>query len=421
MRIQEAAFRLADLTWIHNIRKNSEHGRRAANGSNTSDGMLLDFKRDSQLAAVALTLAAATALIYRPRALLLVLLSPVFVLVVVLSPLAAHVVLSYLAAARDVPSKHGSDPLVPLLSIATPSGLEAIRIRRQWRASTSTSNAKPHGLLAPGSQKVSAALDRLIAIILDNYLNSWYKIVISPSDTSFPDAVERTIRDVLVEIREKLVKVDWASLGVTTLLPKITEHLELFTEAQQTLLSKGAGPDTAAQGGSSEAQSRKKQSSPSAVPAGEELDLLLSEKYAALLDGKGLHPAVSGASFNSRPSEEKHLRFLVERILEKVMPRREADSKAVNVMTMEIVACAVIRPIIEAISDPDLWNRMLDEKAGAAIREQCVQLTTYALFACDLMVVADAWSTSSEQHWMPTQTSQARLPGRSPVEVRPSL
>lgn len=329
--------------------------------------MLVDFKRDSQLAAIALSLAVATGLFYHPRSLLALLLLPVFLLSLLLSPLVVHLVLSYLAAARGVPSKHGSDPLVPLLSIATPSGLEAARIRKQWQASKSHQRFQ----LAPNSLKVSAALDRLIDIILDNYLNSWYKIVISPSDTSFPDAVNRTIRDVLVEIRERLAEVDWASLGVTTLVPKITSHLELFTEAQQTLLSatNGAG-NAAGQGGFPEGQGRNKQKSPSAVPAGEELDLLLSEKYAALLDGKGLHPAVSGASFNSRPSEEKHLRFLVERILAVVMPKREADSKAVNVMTMEIVACAVIRPIIEAISDPDLWNRMLDEKAGAAIREQ---------------------------------------------------
>ena len=218
--------------------------------------MLVDFKRDSQLAAIALSLAVATGLFYHPRSFLVLLLLPVFVLVLLLSPLAVHFGLSYLAAARDVPSKHGSDPLVPLLSIATPSGLEAARIRKQWQAS------KPHqrSQLAPNSLRVSAALDRLITIILDNYLNSWYKIVISPSDPSFPDAVDRTIRDVLVEIREKLAEIDWASLGVTTVVPKITAHLELFTEAQQTLLSatNGAG-NAAGQGGFREGQGRNKQ------------------------------------------------------------------------------------------------------------------------------------------------------------------
>ena len=350
-------------------------------------------------------------LIYQPGKLVKLLLLPIAVLLILLLTVSFHLFLSYcsaLAVARSLTARtkrdrvategntdRDTDAAVPLLSIATPSGLEAIWMKRQWvRADTSFRAAPLH----PGSATVSTALDRLIAIVLENYLCSWYRTSISPSDPAFPNAVERTIREVLADIRERLVLVDWARLGVSTLLPKITAHLQLFAEAQQSMTdapattttkpsasgvthaAHNAGPDKAGHppappgtASQAQAQQRKKKQSPIAAPASEELDLLLAEKYASLLaTGGNLHPAVSVSSFNSRPSEEKHLRAVIDKILAVVMPPREGNSRAVNVVAMEIVACAVIRPIIEAVTDPDIWNKLLDEKAGAALREQWV-------------------------------------------------
>lgn len=241
-----------------------------------------------------------------------------------------------------------------------------MRVRKRWSNSADAFRQPLH----PSSQAVSAALDELISVILDNHLLSWYTVSISPSDRSFPNAVERTIREVLLSIRGRLTEVDWAQLGVSTLVPKITHHLEMFQEAQQTLLESSATSASQQPGADPANKDRKKKQASGAQVASEELDLLLSNKYAELAGAAGLHPAVSGASFNSRPSEEKHLRKLIARILQLVMPERERRSSAVTVVTMEVVACAILRPVIEAVADPDLWNRMLDEKAGNAIRER---------------------------------------------------
>ncbi|KAK9900670.1 hypothetical protein P389DRAFT_157250 [Cystobasidium minutum MCA 4210] len=315
-------------------------------------------------------LAAAVAL--SPHRLVTLLLSPLFVVGVLVTALVIQVALAYCAdhiaasrRSRANNSKNRYDPIVPLLSIATPAGLEAIKTKRAW-AKSNTSFRQP---LHPTSATASAALDELIATILDNHLLSWYTVSISPSDPSFPNAVEKTIRDVLVGIRGRVADVDWAKLGVSTILPKITTHLDLFLEAQQSLME-SSDPNVKSKSGDHGHKSRGKKQSPGATVASEELDLLLANKYAELAGQKGLHPAVSGASFNSRPSEEKHLRSLVLRILKLVMPAREAASSAVMTMAMEIVACAIIRPVIEVLSDPDLWNKMIDDKAGAIIREQ---------------------------------------------------
>lgn len=317
----------------------------------------------------------AAAIAYRPQRLATLLLIPLFVLGTLITSLLVHVALAYYAdriTARQnqrsrnnskTPSRH--DPIVPLLSIATPAGLEAIKIKRAW-VKSNTSFRQP---LHPTSAKASAALDDLIATILDNHLLSWYTISISPSDPSFPNAVEKTIREVLAGVRGYVSEVDWAKLGVSTLLPRITTHLDLFLEAQQSLME-SSDPNVKGKSSEPNHRARGKKQSPGATVASEELDLLLANKYAELAGERGLHPAVSGASFNSRPSEEKHLRSLVLRILKLVIPAREAASSAVMTMAMEIVACAIIRPVVEALSDPDLWNKMIDEKAGAIIREQ---------------------------------------------------
>lgn len=313
----------------------------------------------------------ATIIAYQPKRIVTLLWIPLFLAGFLITTLLAHVALAYFADRAVVNSKRTDikrslyEPVVPLLSIATPAGLEAIKVKKAWiREDTSFRRS-----LHPTSSKASVALDNLIATVLNNHLLSWYNIAISPSDPSFPNAVERAIREVLEQARDYLTQVDWSKLGVSTLLPRITTHLELFLEAQQSLLESSTSQlDAGSREPSHKDRSKKK--SPGAAVASEELDLLLANKYAELAEGRGLHPAVSGASFNSRPSEEKHLRKVVLRILKLLMPAKEAASPAVMTMTMELVACAIIRPVVEALSDPDLWNRMIDEKAGAIIREQ---------------------------------------------------
>lgn len=320
---------------------------------------------------------AAVGLAYQPSKLLTLLYIPLYTALALLVTLLANLAWSYLAARRSAQyfaqcttSDHPESlsAVVPLLTTATAAGIEAIKVKRTWTREN-TSFREP---LLPSSPAVSAALDRLIAVILDNHLLSWYTGAISPSDPSFPNAVEKVIREVLADVRGRLTRVDWAALAVSTLLPKITSHLELFQEAQQTLTESSARTPHHEHQPATDPRNkeRRKKQSPGATVASEEMDLLLSNKYAELAGEGGLHPAVSGAGFNSRPSEEKHLRGLVTRILEQVMPETERSSSAVSVMAMEVIACAVIRPIIEALADPDVWNRLIDDKAGAIIREQ---------------------------------------------------
>ena len=64
------------------------------------------------------------------------------------------------------------------------------------------------------------------------------------------------------------------------------------------------------------------------------------------------------------------------------MPEREVDSLAVRIIAREIVACAVILPIIELVSDPDFWNRMIDEKVRLSVLFCFIGAQRAELFDC---------------------------------------
>ena len=75
-----------------------------------------------------------------------------------------------------------------------------------------------------------------------------------------------------------------------------------------------------------------------------------------------LHPAVENLSSTfTRQTEEAHLKKLVHRILPLVLPEKEAKSKAIKITIREILACAVLFPVVEMLSDPDFWNTTIDE------------------------------------------------------------
>ncbi|CDO73019.1 hypothetical protein BN946_scf185007.g73 [Trametes cinnabarina] len=162
------------------------------------------------------------------------------------------------------------------------------------------------------------------------------------------------VRDfVLVCSMDRLLaratSLDLSALLVNRILPKVTAHIEQFRQSEVAL--RGAGLE------------RK-------LTQSEELDILLASRYAAKGGGK-LHPAVDNLSSTfTRQTEENHLRGLVDKALPHILPEKEARSRAVKIVVREIVACSVLYPVMEMLADPDFWNRMIDQVAGAAIRQQ---------------------------------------------------
>jgi len=196
--------------------------------------------------------------------------------------------------------------------------------------------------LIPNYPSVSASLNDILIMIVRDFVLTWYKDI--SSSPSFPTAMSSTIHSSIDQVLSRANNIDLANLIVKKIMPRITTHIEQFRQSEIAL--RGAALER-----------RLTQS--------EELDILLAGKYASMGSGK-LHPAVENLSSTfTRQTEEAHLKKLVHGILPLVLPEREARSKTVKIAVRETLACAVLFPVVEMLSDPDFWNKTVDEVVNA--------------------------------------------------------
>ncbi|QRV97765.1 sorting nexin-12 [Ceratobasidium sp. AG-Ba] len=225
------------------------------------------------------------------------------------------------------------------LTFATPAAWQANLTRIQW----STQEDLPP--IKQCSPDTSALAHEILNLIVRDFVLAWYsKLSDSPA---FPNALRRTINETLQNVITRAIQLDLPTLVVRRVLPKITAHVEKFRQSEESL--RGA------------ALERR-------VSDSDELDILLASRYI----GKGkLHPAVANlSSLATRPTEDLYLRNLFDKVLPLVLPPADAQSRSVCIVAREILGCAILRPIIDMMSDPDFWNQAIDKVASAAIREQ---------------------------------------------------
>jgi len=233
---------------------------------------------------------------------------------------------------------------VPPLIFTSPAAWSVTQTRAAWEANLSAASPSQW----PGAtEALSNQLNSLLALISRDFVQSWYSRI--SNSPAFPAAVDSTIQSALIAVATRAGAVDWSTVLVNRLLPLITDHFSAFRTAELAL----RGQDLK-------------------IPLTEsaELDLFLAKRYAAESSRGKLHPAVDVASPNSRPAEETWLSNLFGVVVPLILPEKEGESAAVRIMVREIVACAVMVPVVETLSDPDFYNRIIDDKAGAAIRDQ---------------------------------------------------
>jgi len=187
--------------------------------------------------------------------------------------------------------------------------------------------------LYPASFMISDSIDVLIGLILRDFVKSWYGSI-SKSPT-FVNEVDNAIRAAMGEIRERILAVDMVETVVSRMIPLITDHLRASYEAERVVRGRKLSRN---------------------ITDSEELDLAIAAKYK---EGR-LHPAASLAYSNTKPIQQQHLRSIVTRLLPKIMPANMSTSPAVNVLIKELVACAVLSPVMQMLADPDTWNQLME-------------------------------------------------------------
>ncbi|KAF8899065.1 PhoX domain-containing protein [Infundibulicybe gibba] len=273
----------------------------------------------------------------------LLLISPVLLLIIAATFLLLNIFFGHTLDTRypTPPSQlaHAASPF----AFSSPAAWQATLTRSKW--SQNGPQTKP--ALCPGAPLLSEALDDIISMIVRDFVQSWYEEL--SSSQSFPNAVSSLLHASLGQLISRATDIDLPALVVKRILPKITEHVEQFRHSEVAL--RGAGLE------------RK-------LTQSEELDLLLASRYAGKGGGR-LHPAIDNLSTTfTKQTEEAHLRAIVERALPYILPEAESKSRALGIVAREIIVCSILYPIMEMVSDPDFWNKAIDQVAGAAIHQQ---------------------------------------------------
>jgi len=196
--------------------------------------------------------------------------------------------------------------------------------------------------LYPESPVVTQAIDKLLILILRDYVNGWYSHI--SRRPTFTNEVDRCIRAAIENILGRLRDLDLVGVGVSRMVPIFTEHLSDTYEAERAVRGKKLTRN---------------------VTESEELDLAIAQKFR---NGK-IHPAASLAFADTKTVQQQYLRNVVTRLLSKVLPSNMTTSQAVNVLIKEIIACAILAPVMRILADPDTWNQIL-EAYGRSILEE---------------------------------------------------
>jgi sorting nexin-25 len=197
--------------------------------------------------------------------------------------------------------------------------------------------------LYPTSFEISEAIDGLLKLAMRDFVSSWYGGI--SKRQAFVNEVDRGIRTALVNIRDRLFAMDVVEVAVSRIVPIITAHLKDFDQAERAVRGKSLNRN---------------------VTESEELDLAIAAKYN---EGK-LHPAVSLAYSDTKLLEQEHLRKIVVRVLPQILPESMIKSRAVSVLIKEIVACAVLFPLMQLLSDPDTWNQIMENYGRTALQDR---------------------------------------------------
>ncbi|KAJ5112171.1 hypothetical protein N7532_000216 [Penicillium argentinense] len=205
---------------------------------------------------------------------------------------------------------------------------------------TARYQAKP---LYPESFVVSEGIDELLSFITRDFVSSWYHNI-SPNPT-FANEVDRVIRVALENLRDRLLAEDMITLIVSRIFPILTTHLKEFDVAERAVRGRNLNRN---------------------VTESEELDLAIANKFR---EGR-LHPAAALSASDPKVVQQEFLRKVAVTLSPQLFPESVLSSRIVSVLIREIISCAVLHPIVSALSDPDTWNQLVEAYGRTALQDR---------------------------------------------------
>ena len=215
-----------------------------------------------------------------------------------------------------------------------------------WRRETSSLRVRQIYTpvpLYPDSRKISHALDDLLSLINRDFVQSWYSHI--SKNPVFANEVDKTARLAIADLRDRLFDTDLVEVVISRVVPILTAHFRDFNDAERAVRGRKLNRD---------------------VTESEELDLAIAAKYN---EGR-LHPAASMVYSDTKMIQQEHLRKTIARVLPKILPPNILNSRAVSSIIREIVACAVLSPVVTMLSEPDTWNQIMENYGRSMLQDR---------------------------------------------------
>ena len=215
-----------------------------------------------------------------------------------------------------------------------------------WKVETESLGARSYYRrkpIYPASFVISEAIDGLLELVLRDYVNSWYKNI--GSRPTFANEVDRAIRMALGNIRDRLLDQDVVEVIISRMVPIITTHMKDSYDSEQQIRGKTLNRN---------------------ITESDELDFAIAGKYR---DGR-LHPAAALAFSETKLSQQQYLRGVVARLVNQLLPHNMTGSRVVSTLIKELVAGAVLFPVLQILADPDTWNQLIATYGTAMLNDR---------------------------------------------------
>ncbi|KAJ1936153.1 hypothetical protein FBU59_005148, partial [Linderina macrospora] len=167
------------------------------------------------------------------------------------------------------------------------------------------------------SPRVNESVSRLFTLIIRDFIQAWYGKI--TDDREFTSEVAQQLVLVVNEIERRVRKVDWVQFVLFEVPDIVTLHVNDAHQCEARLGTVYAGHGTS-----------------------------IEEMFQTMQP----HVALSCAA----DSELAYLRHLAQELLGVFMPPEAQNDEVVFNLLREILACAVLRNVVDAVSDPSTLN-----------------------------------------------------------------
>ncbi|WPK27304.1 hypothetical protein PUMCH_004685 [Australozyma saopauloensis] len=185
---------------------------------------------------------------------------------------------------------------------------------------------------------VSEKLDQLTDLIVQNFIEGWYKQISTSS--LFTDSVRLELKNVLQKLQSRLAGVNVPEFLVFRIVPLLTAHYNNFVTSANL--------------------------HDSVYSVESKLATALSLAGADLHEGVSL----SAPGPESRNQEKQYLRRLVQLTLPYLLLPEEFESPVTRNLVREILSCTVLANVLEAVSEGDLINQLIVNFIGSTLQRR---------------------------------------------------